>query len=110
MQAVADRDAAEGTDNERLAVLECSRIMKEEREAYIEKTKKKLLELPQGSKLWWTKTRELLGEDAKVCNIPALKAEDGSWVVDAKERADLLARTMHENVSSAQKKKTDSRN
>ena len=39
VQAAADRDVAEGTGNERLAVLECSRIMKEEREAYIERKK-----------------------------------------------------------------------
>ena len=70
VKAVAERDAAAGTDGETYAVLECSRIMKEEREAYIENVKHQLLNLPQGSKLWWTKVRELVGEEIKKCNIP----------------------------------------
>ena len=66
-----------------------------EREAYIEKVKQQLLNLPQGSKLWWTKVRELVGEEIKKCNIPALKDEDGSCVTEAKDKTNLLARTMH---------------
>ena len=103
VEAVSVRDAAAGTENELIAVLECSRIMKEEREAYIERTKQELLNLPQGSKLYWTKVRELLGEETNKCNIPALKKEDGTWVTDAVGKANLLSQTLHEKCILSKK-------
>ena len=47
-----------------------------------------------GSKQWHSKARELLGDEPKTCNIPALKSDDGNWVITAKGKADLLATTM----------------
>ena len=99
VKAVFERDAAAGTEDEKIAVLECSRIMREEREAYIVKVKQEILNLPQGSKQWWTKVRGLLGDEVKKCNIPALKEEDGTWIIEAKGNANLLARTMHEKCN-----------
>ena len=46
-----------------------------------------------GCKQWWSKTRELLGDDAKTCNIPALKNTAGEWITSAKGKADELAET-----------------
>ena len=89
--AVAARDAADGTGGEPEAIIECSRVLKEEREAYIDKTKRDLVRMNPSSKLWWAKARELLGDEAKVCNIPALKTDDGEWIIDPKGKADLLA-------------------
>ena len=44
-----------------------------------------------GSKQWWTLSRELLSQQAKVQSIPALKSEDGTWMYEPASKADLLA-------------------
>ena len=59
--------------------------------------------MPQGSKQWWTKVRGLLGEEIKKCNIPALQEEDGTWIIDARGKANLLSRTMHEKCTLREK-------
>ena len=45
VEAVARRDAARGTDAETEAVLECSEVLKQERERYIARTSKKIQEM-----------------------------------------------------------------
>jgi len=62
-----------------------------------------MLEMSPSSKQWWAKARELLGDEAKVCNIPALKNENGEWIIDAKGKADLLAKTFHEKCTLAER-------
>ena len=96
VQAVAKRDTMAGTELEKDAVLECSRIMKEDREQYIAKMKQELLSLKQGSKQWWRKSQQLMGEEAKICSIPALKSNENVWILNAKGKADLLAKTFAE--------------
>ena len=63
-----------------------------------------LLQVPKGSKEWWTKSRELLRMKGKCGGIPALKAEDGSWMRTAMDKANLLATTFAEkfNVPAAE--------
>ena len=46
-----------------------------------------------GCKQWPSRTRELLGDDARTCNIPALKNGAGEWITSAKGKADELADT-----------------
>ena len=45
------------------------------------------------SKQWWGTVRELLGDDAKACNFPALKTESNEWITSAKGKADEFAKT-----------------
>eukprot|EP00969_Alexandrium_andersonii_P243710 10766279-Alexandrium_andersonii.AAC.1 len=44
----------------------------------------------RGSKRWWRLSRELLHKVTKSCS-PALRLEDDTWVVQAREKADALA-------------------
>ena len=94
MDAIEARNKAEGCVDEENQVLECSAILKEEREKHITKTKLQIKALKPGSKQWHAKSSELLGDEPKTCNIPALKDEKGAWVLSPKGKADLLATTM----------------
>ena len=46
-----------------------------------------------GSKQFWTKINELLSEEAKTYKIPALKAENGEWMISPSAKANDLAKT-----------------
>ena len=49
------------------------------------------------SKQWWAKSRELLGEEPKSSNTPALKDEATNiWITDPVGKANLLADTFNE--------------
>ena len=43
----------------------------------------------------------MLGDEAKVCNIPALKTDRGEVIITAKSKADLLATTFNEKYTLA---------
>ena len=79
-QAIKRRNAAEGTSFENMATIECSEVMLQEREAYIEKTREEIKKLKPGSKKYWSKSNEILGQEAKVRSIPGLKNVAGEWV------------------------------
>ena len=93
-KAIDDRNNAFGTQLETQAVIDCSAVLKEEREAYISRTRNDIRNLKPASKQWHSKSRELLGDEANTCNIPALKLDNGDWELNAKGKADLLATTM----------------
>ena len=57
------------------------------------KTREEIKKLKQGSKKYWSKSNEILGQEAKVCSIPGLKNVAGEWVHDPGEKADLFAET-----------------
>ena len=91
--AIEKRNAAEGTDLEKLATTKCSEVMLQEREKHIVNTRKELKEMKKGSKQWYSKTNELTGQETKVCSVPALKGPTGKWVHDPEEEANLFAET-----------------
>ena len=92
--ATQKRNAAARTANEHQEIIGCSEVMRIEREKHIATTKAKMRNMDPCSKQWWSKSRELLGEEPKSCNIPALKdAKTNFWVIDPESKANLLADT-----------------
>ena len=87
------KSKAVGTARELETRLACSLGLAAERSKYAIDLSKSLLQIPRGSKEWWTKSRELLRMKGTCDGIPALKAEDGSWVRTALDKANLLATT-----------------
>ena len=73
--------------------MQYKKILGEERAKYIESTKTKLANLPKGSKEWWRINRELMHKKARVSSIPVLRHSDGTWLTDAKAKADAFATT-----------------
>ena len=71
----------------------CSEILAEEHTKQVEKLKRDLATLPRGSKRWWNLNRELLDNKAGSISLPSLKNASGSWVYDAKDKADLMKDT-----------------
>jgi len=89
-EAIALKNASEGTDAFPTADAQCSQVLREERAKYVEKLKAKLVSLPRSSKQWWRINRELLHRKAKPSSIPPMR--DGSaWILDAKAKADIFA-------------------
>lgn len=95
VQLVADKHAATGTTEYEAAVKACSAGMLSEYNLYTLDARKKLLEAKSGSKRWWTLSRELLMQRTKVQNMPALKADNGSWMHESAHKAELLANTFN---------------
>ena len=93
MNLVAEKQMAEGTEEEDAAREACSKGILEEFGKYVRQTKEDLKALPRGSKLWWKKSRELLQQQGAVSSSPALKDKDNQWVLNAQGKADLFADT-----------------
>ena len=91
---VETKKQAEGTTNEKATTEACSQGVLEEYKAYVTRTRAELDKLKRGSKKWWSKTQELLGERSLTCSVPALKNTDNSWATTAQAKADLLATTL----------------
>ena len=90
-EAVTHKNNSEGSDNFLSASSQCTQVLFEERQKYVEKLKVKLAALPKGSKQWWRINRELLHRKANISAIPPLK--DGTcWFTDAKAKADVFAK------------------
>ena len=73
MAAVAKKHSAQGGPGEAAAALECSAVLLAEHNTYVQKTRDEMATLKQGSKLWWTRARQLLQQKARTSSIPALK-------------------------------------
>ena len=65
-EAIAQRNAAEGTDLEKATTEKCSEVMLQERERHIAKTRLSLQEMKEGSNKYWSTSNELLGKESKV--------------------------------------------
>ena len=91
--AVRNKQAARGTDREREAAEECSRIMLQERDKYRGRACKQLAKLPPGSKRWWSKSKTLLDKKQGSIGVPALKKLSGEWVLEPAAKAEHLAET-----------------
>ena len=89
----AKREAA-GTEHEKEAIEKCSEVILKTREAYIARTRAKLISMKRGSKLWWRTSSALVGNATRACSIPALRAETGEWTLGQKSKADLFAKTL----------------
>ncbi len=89
VELVRAKNAAVGTEFEREAAEACSAGILQEHEAYVKRTKSELSELPRGSKAWWSKSRELCDQRGKCCSIPALRDNDGNWVLDSAGKTEL---------------------
>jgi len=91
--AILKKNQAEGTTRFDYEQVQCTKILGEERAKYIEQTKIKLANLPKGSKEWWRINRELMHKRGRVGSIPVLRDSNGTWLTEAKAKADALATT-----------------
>ena len=57
---------------------------------YTARTAQKMRCIMTSSKSWWMKAKEVMKHEAQVSSIPALKSNDGAWVLDAQGKADLF--------------------
>ena len=85
--------AAQGTSLEMETTLACSAGFAAEYHDYIVRTAQKMRELTPSFKLRWKKAKEVVKHEARVSSIPALKTNDGVWVLNAQGKANLLADT-----------------
>jgi hypothetical protein len=93
LELVKAKHKASGTVEAKAATVACSAGMKVEYAKHIQKQRVRLARERRASKGWWSKTRRLLKQKTKICNIPALKRKKGEWCTTAKSKADLLADT-----------------
>ena len=93
VELVRQKHLCAGTVDEQKACETCSAGIRKEFWKYVSKEKERLLREPPASKGWWSMTRRLLGQQEKVCSLPALKTTEGEWCRDAKSKADHLAVT-----------------
>jgi hypothetical protein len=84
---------AVGTEQELEAAKTCSKGVLEAYKQYVQSVRQELMELPRGSKRWWTKCRELMQQKGKTCSIPALKDSSGEWHTTAASKAEQFAKT-----------------
>ncbi len=91
--AIDARIEAQGTDQEIPARDECSRILLEEHDRYVNKVRRKLAELPSSSRGWWRLAHNLAGKRTKSSGVQSLKSREGVWARSAVDKAELLAET-----------------
>ena len=72
----------------------CSDVIAEEFENYVQKVRAQILELPRGSKAWWSLSRQLLDKSAPRTSTPALKDPTGVWIHEPQHKAQLFADTL----------------
>jgi len=92
-KALLEKNLAEGTPNYAAASKKCSAILAEERLKHIAHVKSKMADLKPAHKQWWKINRELLHRKGTLSSIPTLR-ENGQWISDAKQKADVIARTL----------------
>jgi len=90
--AIRKKNEADGTERFEEEQKRCTKVLNEERAAWVQRTKATLAGLPRTSKRWWRLNRQLLHRKANVVSIPTLR--DGSdWLSDATSKANAFART-----------------
>ena len=87
---------AEWTPLEKEATLACSAGLAAAYHDYTARTAQKMRCIKLSSKLCWKKAKEIMKHEAQVSSIPALKSNDGEWVLDAQGKANLFAVTFAE--------------
>ena len=102
----AKRDA-EGTVFERERAEECSAKIVIAREGYIKRIKRELTRMWGNAQQWWKKTNTLMGAPAKTCSIPPLKNTSNEWVLEAADKATLIAETQLRKCVLSEEKKNE---
>ena len=92
-QLVAEKRAAEGTEEYADKLKKCSEGLLEAYKKWVVRTREKLLELPKASKRWWKLARSLAQRTEKNSSIPPLRRTDGTWATGAEEKAELFLET-----------------
>ena len=92
-RAIDSRLGAAGTVFEISKRDECSRVLVEEYDKYVNKMRKKLHELPSSTRGWWRLANFLGGKRSKSSRVQALKSSTGDWARSPAEKAELLADT-----------------
>ena len=90
-RAIFEKTQAEGSENYESKCKDCSDILLEERQKYVNKLKEKLSSLSRSSKQWWRINRELMHRKMKISSIPPLRDEN-TWILDAKGKANAFAK------------------
>ena len=72
---------------------DCSQILNEAYQTFVQKTRLELLSLKKGSKQWWKQARQLMRSAVPQANMPTLKRDDGSWATSPTDKANLLSET-----------------
>jgi len=93
LDLVQAKNDAESSALEAEALRACSEGILSEYQAWVAKTRDEISRLRRGSKQWWAKTRSLLAKSQKSTSIPALKNDEGQWVREAPQKANLFAAT-----------------
>ena len=75
-EAISQKVTAASTEQEGDQTKKCANILKEERLHYVESLKRRIAELPKGSKIWWRLNRELLDRKVAVEKNTALEERD----------------------------------
>ena len=76
-----------------------SALLGEAYSTFVSKTRGEIDELLPNSKKWWTLNRELMQRATKASAIPPLKDEDGLWVLDPRDKANVIAKTFSAKCS-----------
>ena len=87
---------AEVTAFEKEATLACSAGLAAAYHDYTGRTAQKMRCIKPSSMLWWKKTKEVIKHEAQVSSFPALKSNEGEWVLDAQGKTNLFAVTFAE--------------
>ena len=90
--ALARKQAARGTEDFLLRRDECSTAFLFAYHRYVAKTRDKLKSMSASSRGWWRLSSTLLTKAGARENIPPLEKPDGSWAINAADKADELAR------------------
>ena len=97
-EAIREKNASESSEKFKEASKQCAATLTEEYNKHVADLKEQISKLSKGSKKWWSLNRQLLEKKAKISSIPPLK--DGEkWLHDAKEKANLFAKTFSEKSS-----------
>ena len=91
--AVQEKLRAVGTPMAAAKREDCARVLREEYELYVQKTKGELESMEPSSKRWWSVSNSLLRKPQSTCSVPSLKRQDGTWATTSAEKAAVLQAT-----------------
>ena len=92
VEAVREKLAAQGQEDERDKAEQCSRILMGEFNEHVSRSRGKLADDKGSPKKWWVQARQLMQSRQKTSSIPALK-NGNLWTTDAKGKADCVVDT-----------------
>ena len=91
LAAVSAKREASGTPAAEAVAARCSAVLLEERQAHTVRTRSQLARAGRGSKRWWSLVAQLSHRAQRASAIPALRTPEGTWLFDAREKAEHLA-------------------